>query len=390
MIAGTLPAVAGQALGTIDIAAAQDRFGRLGRIDRIDLKLADGADRAQVRAAIAAILPGDAVLASAADDASRTDALSRAYRVNLDMLALVALLTGAFLVYSAQALSIARRRPHFALLRVLGASRRLVLTQLLAEGLILGVIGSVIGILLGLAIAAAVLRLVGGDLGSGYFSGESAPRLLFAPGAALGFAALGIAAALIGGLLPAYQAARMAPMVALKNLGDAIDPRRRPRIAPALLLAFVGIGFAMMPAVGGIALFGYGAVGLLLAAGIAAMPWLARTLLAPLARHSFASPAMGLAVEPTVGSAEPGGGGAVGHRRERRPDDRDGGDGGELPRIGRPMAGPDPVGGSLSERELAARLSIRRHRPGSPPYRASEGSCSAPSIRSHWRPTARR
>lgn len=296
MIAGTLPAVAGQALGTIDIAAAQDRFGRLGRIDRIDLKLADGADRTQVRTAIAAILPGDAVLASTADDASRTDTLSRAYRVNLDMLALVALLTGAFLVYSAQALSIARRRPHFALLRVLGASRRLVLTELLAEGLVLGVIGSVIGILLGVALTAAVLRLVGGDLGSGYFSGESAPRLLFVPGAAIGFAALGIAAALMGGLLPAYEAARMAPMVALKNLGDAIDPRRRPRIAPALLLAFIGIGFALMPAVGGIALFGYGAVGLLLAAGIVAMPWLARTLLAPLARHSFASPVTGLAV----------------------------------------------------------------------------------------------
>ncbi|HLY88018.1 MAG TPA: FtsX-like permease family protein, partial [Acetobacteraceae bacterium] len=110
------------------------------------------------------------------------------------------------------------------------------------------------------------------------------------------FAALGIAAALIGGLLPAYEAVRMAPMVALKNLGDAIDPRRRPRIAPALLLAFIGIGFALMPAVGGIALFGYGAVGLLLAAGIVAMPWLTRTLLAPLARHSFASPVTGLAV----------------------------------------------------------------------------------------------
>ena len=302
VIAGTLPAVTEQVLGTIDIAAAQDRFNRLGRIDRIDLKLGDSADRADVRAAITAILPGDAVLASAVDDASRTDTLSRAYRVNLDMLALVALLTGAFLAYSAQALSIARRRPHFALLRVMGASRRLVLMQLLAEGLVLGVIASVIGILLGLALAAAVLRLVGGDLGSGYFSGESAPRLLFAPVAAIGFAALGVAAAVLGSLLPAYDAVRTAPMIALKNLGDAIDPRRRPRIAPALLLAFIGIGFALMPAVGGIALFGYGAVGLLLAAGIAAMPWLARTLLAPLTRHSFTSPATGLAVSRLWGA----------------------------------------------------------------------------------------
>ena len=301
-IAGTLPGADARALGVIDIAAAQARFGRLGRLDRIDLKLADDADAARVRGALATILPADAVLASDADDASRTDALSRAYRVNLDMLALVALLTGAFLVYSAQALSIARRRPQFALLRVLGASRRLVVTQVLVEGAILGMIGAGLGILLGLGLAAAVLRLVGGDLGSGYFSGSDAPPLLFAPGAAIGFATLGLTAALLGSLLPAREAAGVAPAVALKNLGDAVDPRRRPRILPALLLALAGIGCAQVPAIGGIALFGYVSIALLLAGGILAMPWLARVLLAPLARHSFASPVTELAVSRLWGA----------------------------------------------------------------------------------------
>jgi putative ABC transport system permease protein len=301
-IAGTVPAANDRALGVIDVAAAQDRFGRLGRLDRIDLKLVDGADTERVRSAIEAVLPGNAILAGALDDASRTDALSRAYRVNLDMLALVALLTGAFLVYSAQSLSIARRRPQFALLHVLGASRRMVLAQLLAEGLVLGLIGAGIGILLGLGLAAGVLRLVGGDLGSGYFAGGGTPRLLFVPAAALGFAGLGVAAASIGSLLPALEAARVAPAVALKNLGGALDPRRRPAIVPALLLALVGTGCALMPAVGGVAVFGYGAIGLLLAAGIAAMPWLARALLAPLARHRFASPLAQLAIDRLWGA----------------------------------------------------------------------------------------
>jgi putative ABC transport system permease protein len=302
VIAGTLPGVPDRAIGAIDIASAQDHFARLGRIDRIDFRLAGGADREKVRIAIAAILPADAVVAGAKDDSSRTDALSRAYRVNLDMLALVALLTGAFLVYSAQALSIARRRPHFALLRVLGASRRMILAQLLTEGLVLGVVGSTIGIVSGLALAEAVLRLVGGDLGGGAFAGDGTPPLRFAPGAALGFAFLGIIAALVGGLLPARDAARAAPAVALKNLGDAVDTRRRPPILPALLLAVAGTCFALMPAVKGIAIFGYGAVGLLLAAGIAAMPWLARSLLAPLARRSFASPVATLAVDRLWGA----------------------------------------------------------------------------------------
>ncbi|WBO23812.1 FtsX-like permease family protein [Sphingomonas abietis] len=295
-IAGSVPGGGDRALGIIDIAAAQDRFDRLGKIDRLDLRLSEGADAAKARAAVAAMLPGDALLAGSTDDDSRTDALSRAYRVNLDMLALVALLTGAFLVYSAQVLSITRRRPQFALLRVMGASQRLILGQLIVEGLILGLIGAAIGILAGLGLATAVLRLVGGDLGSGYFGGAGRPPLLFDPWAALGFAGLGLAAALVGSLIPARQAAGIAPSVSLRNLGDAVDPRRRPAIVPALLLALAGLGFALMPAVHGMSLFGYGAIGLLLAAGIGAMPWLARILLAPLARHRFASPVADLAI----------------------------------------------------------------------------------------------
>jgi len=301
-LAGTVPGATARALGTIDIAAAQSRFARLGTIDRIDLKLADGADATRTADAIRAMLPPDATLARASDDADRTDALSRAYRVNLDMLALVALLTGSFLVFSAQALSVARRRPQFALLRVLGSSRRAIVGQVLAEGLVLGIAGAAIGVLLGFALALLVLRLVGGDLGSGAFASGDTPPLIFAPGAAAGFAALGLAAALLGSAIPARSAARVVPAVALKNLGDAIDPRRRPPILPALLLAALGIGAASLPAVGGVALFGYASVGLLLAAGIGAMPWLARALLAPLARHAYANPPLELAVRRLWGA----------------------------------------------------------------------------------------
>ena len=95
-------------IAVIDISEAQWRFGQMGRLHRLDLNLADGAG---ARAALQAVLPADAVLATPEAEASRADALSRAYRVNLGMLALVALLTGGFLVWSAQALSVARRRP---------------------------------------------------------------------------------------------------------------------------------------------------------------------------------------------------------------------------------------------------------------------------------------
>ena len=76
----------------MDIAAAQWRFGALGRLQRVDLALQPGADAAAVQAAVRAVLPADAQLVTPQSEAQRSDSLSRAYRVNLEMLAMVALL----------------------------------------------------------------------------------------------------------------------------------------------------------------------------------------------------------------------------------------------------------------------------------------------------------
>jgi len=60
--------------------------------------------------------------------------LSRSYRVNLNVLALVALFTGGLLVFSTQAHAVVRRRAQFALLRVLGVSRHRLTGLIVAEG----------------------------------------------------------------------------------------------------------------------------------------------------------------------------------------------------------------------------------------------------------------
>jgi putative ABC transport system permease protein len=78
-------------------------------------------------------LPADVQAAEPADAGQRVDALSRAYRVNLTVLALVALFTGAFLVFSVLALSVARRAQQLALLGVLGLTARQRLRLVLAE-----------------------------------------------------------------------------------------------------------------------------------------------------------------------------------------------------------------------------------------------------------------
>ena len=294
-VVGLLPGSADARLAVIDVANAQWRFAQLGRLQRLDVKLRDGVDAATARRAIAAVLPADAVLATPQDEASRADALSRAYRVNLGMLALVALLTGGFLVWSAQALSVARRQPQFALLAVLGSPRAGLVKQLLIEGLALGIVGAALGVALGYGLATLVVTQFGGDLGGGYFSGAQT-QLAFPPVAALVFGALGIATALAGSLGPALNAARQSPAAALKGLGERPDPARRPRAWPGLLLLGAGGVAALGPPIAGLPILGYAAMALLLAGGVALMPALVRALLAPLARAGSGAPAVDLAV----------------------------------------------------------------------------------------------
>jgi putative ABC transport system permease protein len=260
-------AVGGPPLAVMDIAGAQTTFGWLGRISRIDVRLRPGADRAQVLRELQ-LPPG--VRAAAPDEAAqRVSNVSRAYRVNLTVLALVALFTGAFLVFSILSLSVAQRAPQLALLGVLGLAGRERLTLVLAESALLGAAGSVLGIALGTALAALALRLLSGDLGGGYFPGV-APHLQFSAGAAMAYGALGVAAAVIGGWLPARAAQRMAPAQALKGLGAAYAHAAAPWFGPGLIV--LGVGLSLLPPVFEIPLAAYVGVACLLLGGIACVP----------------------------------------------------------------------------------------------------------------------
>lgn len=273
-VAGVVPgAGVGQSLAVMDIAAAQETFGMLGRLNRVDLKLAPGVDRAQARASLGAILPAGVTIAPPDAPVSETTALTRAYRVNLSMLAAIALLTGGFLVFSTQWLAVVRRRREFALLRALGMARRTLMRGLLAEGGVTGLAGGIAGVALGHLLAMMAFILIGGDLGAGYFA-STRPTLQFSPWLIAGYLALGVAAGLAGAWLPAREAASMAPASGLRAgaADSAVHALGRSRLHRAVACIALAAVACVPPPMAGIPVGGYVAVAFALAAAVLVLP----------------------------------------------------------------------------------------------------------------------
>jgi len=143
-VAGLLHGSGRERLAVMDIAAAQLALGRIGTINRLDIRTRPGTDADALQARVQAELPPGLIVERPQSDLQRNASLSRSYRVNLNVLALVALFTGGFLVFSAQALSVVRRRSQLALLRVLGVTRGGLVRMLLAEGALIGAAGAAI------------------------------------------------------------------------------------------------------------------------------------------------------------------------------------------------------------------------------------------------------
>lgn len=285
-----LPADACPAVvGIMDIGAAQWTLKRIGVIDRIDVRLRPGIAADAWRARVAATLPAGVIAESPEIERGRAATATRAYRVNLTVLALVALLTGGFVVFAVQWLSVLRRRVALGLLRALGVTRGELRRALLAEAVVVGLLGSVLGALLGVLLTGAALHLYGSDLGNGQLADlQASLQLRLLPLA--GFVLLGTLASAAGGALPAWLAARRAPALALKA-GDEEEDQQHLRTAlPGVGLAAIGGLLACLPPIGGLPLAGYLAIACLLFGAVLLAPSASQWLIGLLPRTGLAVP----------------------------------------------------------------------------------------------------
>jgi putative ABC transport system permease protein len=288
VVAGEVPGAASQLIGVMDIGSAQWAFNRLGVVSRLDLRLEDGQTPQGLRAALQA--QSDTIQVVATQDRDRRmSLLSRAYRVNLSVLAMVALLTGGFLVSTAVNLSIVRQRAELALLGVLGASEAWLARFVWAQGGLIGALGGIVGVGLGLLLAAVLMRWFGGDLGGNYFANSQPPMVIDW----LAMAVLALVATLMGlgsAWLPLLQINWRQPMAVLRAGQAETLVFSTPTLKWSLVALGLSIVLLLLPSLDELPWAAYGAIAALLCAGLLAIPWVLAQLWGGLSRAMWHSP----------------------------------------------------------------------------------------------------
>jgi putative ABC transport system permease protein len=165
--------------------------------------------------------------------------MTRAFRLNLTVLSLIALLVGLYLIFQALDGAVVRRRGEIAILRSLGVEERAIRRAWLAEAAVLGVFGGALGVLLGWAGAQFSVRAVGQTVNALYYATTVASATPSLVEILLGIG-LGLVASLAAGWWPAREAARTPPAQVLV---------RHAAAAPgAALLRHAWIGVALVAA----------------------------------------------------------------------------------------------------------------------------------------------
>jgi putative ABC transport system permease protein len=254
----------------MDIAAAQQALKRYGRLDRIDVAIAEGEDLARVERAIRETLPPSYLIARPGTRSEENQRMLRAFRWNLRVLSYISLVVGAFLIYNTISVSVVRRRGEIGVLRAVGAARGTVFGIFLAEAAMLGLAGAAIGVGLGRLLAGTMVELIAGTVNALYTTSRPAPVALTWNEAVLGIA-IGLAAAVVSALAPAREAMLVAPAEAMgrgsREHGASLRWRRG--LAWSAALGAIAAALAEAPPVGGRPIGGYAAA--FFAIGAAAM-----------------------------------------------------------------------------------------------------------------------
>ncbi len=213
----------------VTLPQAQHMANQPGVVNAIDVNLTsmDEAERQAILQAIeAAIGPGYKTGSLMAG--SEMFAALEIGQAVISLFGVLALFTGAFIIFNTFRTVVVERRRDLGMLRAVGANRRMIVGLILAEGLLQGVLGTALGLCLGYLMGAGIVRFIG-PLMSDFLNLKLQP-LVITPGILIGSVALGIGVTVFAGLLPALSAGRVTPLEALRPAVADASNRGQGRI----------------------------------------------------------------------------------------------------------------------------------------------------------------
>jgi putative ABC transport system permease protein len=223
------------------LALAQSVTGRQGQLDSILITTKPGTDLGAVRAAVAAAVNGRAIVAEPGMRAVRAGDGVRLMNYMALMGAVVALVVGAFLVYTTMTMAITQRRPVISMLRAIGGRRVTIVRDMLAEAAVLGLIGGAIGSGLGILMG----RIAIGRLPPAITQGLEARVEYWLPGYAIPLAVVATAlTSVVASAMAARQVYKVSPIEALAPVGVSAADR-----VPRWLRIATGVGSVVVFAV---------------------------------------------------------------------------------------------------------------------------------------------
>jgi putative ABC transport system permease protein len=216
------------------LTLAQNVAGRQGRLDSILITTKPGTHLAHVRAAVIAAVNGRAIVADPSMRAARAGDGVKMMNYMALMGAGVALVVGAFLIYTTVTMAITQRRPVISMLRAIGARRVTIVRDMLGEAAILGMIGGAIGSGLGMLMG----RMAIGRLPPAMTQGLEARVEYWLPGYAIPAAIMLTAlTSVVASAMAARQVYKVSPIEALAPIGVSAADR-----VPRWLRIACGVG----------------------------------------------------------------------------------------------------------------------------------------------------
>ena len=214
----------------MDVSTAQELLGMEGSLSYVDLIATQPElDLLQKR------LPASVRLAPATEQTKTIGNLADAFQLNLSALSLLALVVGMFLIYNTVMFSVVQRRAVLGTLRALGVTGQQLFALVMLEAAVISAVGAAAGVGLGWVLGQSAVRLVTQTINDLYYVStvRDAPLAFFTVAKGV---VLGIGASLFAAALPAYEAARVAPVTAMRR--SSLEDRVRGQI-PLLSVAAV-------------------------------------------------------------------------------------------------------------------------------------------------------